>query len=140
MLEKLRIILIRILLYLVLLLIGTLVIRFVVEAVGIAIPPLQTYLGCPQGTTVKYDWVQESWDEPGTKTMVRSCVDSDGKAREPLADEVYSRRQSELFTLPSFVIMLVAEAAWVIVRAVKGKKPARKRRKGSEGPDKPEGS
>jgi hypothetical protein len=106
-------ILTRIILYLIILAVGTYVLCFILEMVAIPIPPLQTYFSCPEGTTVQYTWVQESWDSPGEKTMERGCIDQNGKNQDTLPDEVYSQRQYNLFMPISFAIMFIGEVAWV---------------------------
>ena len=113
----------RLLLFLIVLAIGTFVMLFILEIVAIPIPPVQTYLSCPAGSNIEYTWVQESWDRPGQKTMERACKDSAGIKHEAFSDDVYKDRQFKLFLPISFVLMLGIETLWVIIQALRKKRP-----------------
>jgi hypothetical protein len=104
----------RIILYLVILAVGTYVLFLILEIAAIPIPSAQTYLSCPQGTTIKYTWVRESWNQPGETTMEKACIDNNGKERDGFSDDVYGQREYDLFMPISFVIMLVGEAIWLV--------------------------
>jgi len=112
-------ILTRAMLYLIILAVGTYVILIILEIAAMPISSVQTYLSCPQETTLKYTWVQESWDQPGEKTMEKTCVDNNGKVHEGFSDSVYFQRENNLFLPIAFVIMLVIEVSWVIVHVIR---------------------
>jgi hypothetical protein len=114
--------LIRIIVYLIVLAAGSYVMLFILEIVAIPIPQVQTYLACPKGTTIKYTWVQESWDHPGEKTMEKSCLDEGGIKQTAFSDEIYNQRQRELFLPVGFALMAVIEVVWLSIRAIKRKK------------------
>ena len=108
-------ILTRLTLFLIILAVGTYAIFMILEIAAMPISSVQTYLSCPQETTIKYTWAQESWDQPGEKT----CVDDNGKVHEGFSDSVYFQRENNLFLPIAFVIMLVIEVSWVIVHVIR---------------------
>ena len=112
-------ILIRIMLCLIILAVGTYIIFIALEIAAIPVPFVQTYLSCPQETTIKYTWVQESWDQPGEKTMEKACLDNNGKQHEGFSDAVYFQRENNLFMPIGFAIMLIIEVAWIIAHSIK---------------------
>lgn len=111
----------RLVLYLLVLAAGTYVVLFVLEFAAIPIAPLQTYLACPQGTSLQTAWVQETWDQPGQTTLVKSCMDAGGVEQPAFSDLTYNQRQYNLFLPFSFVIMLLIEVAWLVVSALRGR-------------------
>jgi hypothetical protein len=120
------VILTRIVLYLIVLIVGTYVMLFTLEIIAIAIPSVQTYLSCTEGTTINYEWVQKSWDSPGQKTMERHCLDNKGNQSTVFPDDVYNQRQHNLFMPIAFVIMLVVEILLVTIYYIRKKSLARK--------------
>lgn len=116
----------QIVLFLVVLAIGTYVMLFILEIVAIPIPPVQTYLSCPTGSNIEYTYVQESWNKPGEKTMERACMDSAGVKHDAFSNDVYNQRQYSLFMPVSFVLMLMIEILWVVTRALRKKSQVQK--------------
>jgi hypothetical protein len=117
-------ILIQTVLYLIVLIFGTYVMLFTLEIIAIAIPPVQTYLSCAEGTTINYEWVQKSWDSPGQKSMERHCLDNKGNQSAVFPDDVYNQRQHNLFMPIAFVIMLVVETLLVTIYYIRKKNRA----------------
>jgi hypothetical protein len=109
----------RVILYLIILAVGTFVIFIALEIAAIPISSVQTYLSCPQETTIKYTWVQESWDQPGEKTMEKTCLDNNGKQQEGFSDAVYFQRENNLFMPIGFASMFVIEVSWIIAHSIK---------------------
>ena len=116
----------RLTLFLIILAVGTYAIFMILEIAAMPISSVQTYLSCPQETTIKYTWVQESWDQPGEKTMEKTCVDDNGKVHEGFSDAVYFQRENNLFMPIGFVIMLVIEVSGIIVYAIRKNDQTRK--------------
>jgi len=109
-------ILIRIFIYLIALAVGTFVMLFLLEIIAIPIPPLQTYLSCPAGSTIEYSMQKQPYDRPGETTLVRACLDSSGKNQTAFSDELYNQRQFNLFLPLGFASMLIIEIIWIAVR------------------------
>jgi hypothetical protein len=112
----------RILLFLIALAAGTFVLLFVFEIAAIPIAPVQTYLACPQGTTIRYTWVHASWDKPGEQTMEKACVNPDGVKKDVFSNAVYNQRQYDLFLPVGFASTLALEGAWGGVRSLRRRK------------------
>lgn len=96
----------RLVLYLIILAVGTYVIGFILNVVAIWIPPAASYVFCPEGTTIVYSWTQTSYDEPGQKSLGGTCVDAQGKNHPKLPDEVVTPREYQLFMPLGFAIMI----------------------------------
>ena len=60
---------VKLLIYIVILVVGTYVIGFVLNLVAIWIPPAATYVYCPPGTKMSYSWDQTTYDAPGQTSL-----------------------------------------------------------------------
>ena len=83
-------------------------------------PQMVTKVECPDGSTVKEEWVQMSWDEPGQKTLTFQCLDQNGKSVPTLTDEQTKEAGYKYFTVPGFIVMAVLVVGWFIWSAFKG--------------------
>jgi len=119
-------ILVRIILYLIVLAGGTYALFFILEIAAIPIPSAQTYLSCPEGTTIKYTWVKETWNQPGETTMEKACITDNGKDQTAFSDEVYNQRRYNLLMPISFFSTLVVEIAWVLAAYARQRGAAQK--------------
>ena len=74
--DKLGGLVLRLVVYLVILAVGTYVLAFILNLVAIWIPPAATYVFCPEGTTMTYSWDRTSYDQPGETSLGGTCVDA----------------------------------------------------------------
>ena len=108
--------------YLVVLLVGTFVIGFILNLVAIYIPPAATYIYCPPGTSMQTSWVQTSYDHPGEKSLSGECVSPDGKNYPKLPDSIVTPREYLIFMPMGFAIMLLIFAVRFVMGFVGGRR------------------
>jgi len=74
-------------------------------------PRLAEGFVCPPGTRLVTEWYQASWNEPGSKTLSASCVDSQGKELSTLPqDEKMLWKGTTVFFPYAFIPLLVIGA------------------------------
>ena len=109
----------RIFIFLLVLAAGTFILLFLLEIIAIPIPPVQSYLSCPPGSNIDYAMKKQPYDRPGQTSMVRACLDANGKNTEAFSNEIYNQRQFNLFLPIGFGLTLLGEFIWMEVRFLK---------------------
>jgi len=124
--NKLGDLLVRLLVMLVILAVGTYVIGFILNLVAIYIPPAATYVYCPPGTQMTYSWSRTSYDHPGEQSLGGDCVTPQGQHLQKLPDSIVTPREFALFMPLGFAIMLLIFAARAFIGFFKarGSSPA----------------
>jgi hypothetical protein len=89
---------------------------FVLEIIAIPIPPVQTYLSCPEGSTIDYSMQKQTYDRPGQTSVIRACIDNEGKNQPAFSNDIYNQRQHNLFLPIGFGMMFVIEIIWIAAR------------------------
>ena len=112
---------VKLLIYIVILVVGTYVIGFVLNLVAIWIPPAATYVYCPPGTSMSYSWDQTTYDAPGQTSLGGDCVTPQGQHLQKLPDSIVNPREFQLFMPLGFAIMLMIFAVRAFVGVVRRK-------------------
>lgn len=91
------------------------------NAAALVSPQLVSKIECPAGTTVKMEMVQQSFDEPGQKTLTFQCVDQSGNRVPTRPEAEISAAEYRIFYTAGVVVMAILVAAWYIRSAVRGR-------------------
>ena len=88
-------------------------------------PQLVSKMECPAGSTVRENFVQQSFDQPGQKTLTFSCVDQGGNPVSPLTNAETQAAEFRTFYPAGVIVMALLVAAWFIRSARRGAAAAR---------------
>ncbi len=91
----------------------------IINLVALFNPQVVTLVNCPEGSTAHTDWVQQSFDQPGQKTLTITCLAPDGTHVTPLSDAATSAIQYRYFYPAGVIGMALLVVAWFIRSAVK---------------------
>jgi hypothetical protein len=88
-------------------------------------PSLVSKMECQPGSTAQKDFKQQSFDQPGQKTLTFTCVDSSGKTVPPLKNDETQAMEFKTFYPAGVVLMALIVAAWFIGSAIRGRMKAK---------------
>ncbi len=94
----------------------------VLNLAAIVSPPLVSMVKCPPGSTARQEFVQQSFDQPGQKTLTFQCLDQNGNNVDLLSEAESNAIQYRVFYPAGVVLMAIIVAAWFAVsRMVSGR-------------------
>ena len=92
---------------------------------AIVSPQAVTAIDCPAGSTASVDWVQQSFDQPGQKTMVVTCHQHDGTTVTPLSDAQSQALEYRYFFPAGVVLMALAVIGFWFAKLLRRQKSTR---------------
>ncbi len=104
----------RLVLGLVVVLFGGWIVGGTINLAALLSPQMVSRIDCPAGSTAKTEWIQQSFDQPGQKTLIVSCLDSSGNSVQPLTD-AQSRAIGYRYFFPiGAAVMFVIVVGWFV--------------------------
>lgn len=102
----------RLVLGLIVVLVGGWIVGGAINLGALLSPQMVSRIDCPSGSTAKTEWIQQSFDQPGQKTLTISCLNAAGNSVQPLTD-AQSRAIGYRYFFPIGVgVMLVIVVGW----------------------------
>ena len=90
----------------------------VLNTAALLSPALVSQMKCSAGATAKQDYVQQSFDQPGQKTLTFSCVNADGSSVPLLTDAQTQANENRVFYPAGVIVMALIVAAWYVRSAL----------------------
>jgi hypothetical protein len=78
-------------------------------------PQFLTQIQCLPGSTIKKEWVQQSFDQPGQKTLTLQCVNQSGTPVHMRPDAEVRALEYTYFYPAGVILMAVILSTWTIV-------------------------
>ena len=97
----------------------------VLNTAALVSPQLVSKIECPPGSTAKEGMSQQSFDQPGQKTLTFECQDQAGKLVPPLSDAQTKALEYRYFFPAGVVLMMLGVVGWEARSAMRGRTEAR---------------
>ena len=83
-------------------------------------PSLVSKVECPAGASVQENFQQQTFDQPGQKTLTLQCMDASGAPIPTLSDAQIQSNEYKYFYPAGVIVMALLVAAWYIRSAMRG--------------------
>jgi hypothetical protein len=100
---------------------GGWVVDGILNLAALASPQLVSKMECPAGATAKQELVQQSFAQPGQKTLTFRCLDQTGNRVPPLSDAQTKALEFSYFYPRGIISAIILMAAWFIWSAIRGR-------------------